>query len=82
MMDIFMQKVADLSFEDALQELETIVRRLEDGNLPLADSVKIYERGIFLKNHCEGQLKSAQLKIEEVMGSCESPETKPFKVEE
>lgn len=77
-----MKSVADLSFEEALQELESIVRKLEDGNMPLADSVKIYERGILLKNHCEAHLKSAQLKIEEVMGSAQNVETKPFVIEE
>ena len=61
-----------LSFEAALAELETLVRKLEEGRMPLDESIKTYERGIFLKNYCDGQLKSAQLKIEEVMVSAEA----------
>ena len=61
-----------LNFEAALAELETLVRKLEEGRMPLEESIKTYERGIFLKNHCDAQLKSAQLKIEEVMASAEA----------
>lgn len=61
-----------LSFEAALAELETLVRKLEEGRMPLEESIKTYERGIFLKNYCDAQLKSAQLKIEEVMVSAEA----------
>ncbi len=45
---------ADLPFEKALEELEGIVQRLEQGNVPLDESVAIYERGEALKRHCEG----------------------------
>ena len=74
-----MKDVAALSFEQSLSELEGLVRKLEDGNMPLEDAVKAYERGISLKNHCDQKLKSAQLKIEEVMVSAEGTvRTKPF----
>jgi len=69
-----MKDVASLNFEVALGELEALVRKLEEGNLPLEDSIKTYERGILLKNHCDTHLKNAQLKIEEVMASSESSE--------
>ena len=55
-----------LSFEDALGELETIVRSLESGSAPLEDSIKAYERGVALKKHCEAKLRSAQEKIEKI----------------
>lgn len=77
-----MKAVSSLSFEEALVELETIVRKLEDGNMPLDDSIKTYERGILLKNHCDSKLKSAQIKIEEVMASAEGVQTKPFSMDE
>lgn len=82
-MACFMKVVTSLSFEEALGELESIVRKLEEGNMPLEDSIKTYERGILLKNHCDSKLKAAQIKIEEVIGSSESvPQTKPFEMSE
>lgn len=57
----------DMSFEDALKELEGIVTKLERGDAPLEDSISIYERGAALKAHCEGKLKSAQLKVEKIV---------------
>ena len=59
--------VENLSFEDALKELETIVEKLEGGNVELEESIKIYERGAALKAHCLGKLKNAQLKVEQIV---------------
>ena len=59
--------VARLSFEDALSELETIVRRLEDGKGELDQAIKTYERGAQLKRHCEAKLQEAQIKVEKVV---------------
>ena len=50
---------ADLSFEDALKRLETIVSRLESGQAPLEESIALYEEGAKLKAHCEARLKAA-----------------------
>ncbi|MCK5384879.1 MAG: exodeoxyribonuclease VII small subunit [Alphaproteobacteria bacterium] len=58
--------VEKLSFEDALEELETIVRKLETGEAPLEDSITAYERGTTLKHHCEKKLRDAQIKIEKI----------------
>ena len=55
-----------LSFEDALTELETIVRDLESGKAPLEKSIQSYERGIALKQHCEKKLGEARAKIEKI----------------
>lgn len=60
------EDIKNLSFEEALQELETIIRKMENGDVKLSDSVSLYERGIALKNHCEEVLKSAKLKIEKI----------------
>jgi exodeoxyribonuclease VII small subunit len=57
---------ADLTFEDAMRELETIVRDLETGKAKLDDAVRAYERGAALKAHCEGKLAAAQAKIEQI----------------
>ncbi|MEN3930256.1 exodeoxyribonuclease VII small subunit [Microvirga sp. W0021] len=58
--------VTSLPFEKALEELEGIVRRLERGDVPLEDSIAIYERGEALKKHCETLLKSAQARIDKI----------------
>jgi exodeoxyribonuclease VII small subunit len=58
--------IASLPFEKALHELEEIVRRLETGNVPLEDSITIYERGEALKKHCEALLKRAEARIEKI----------------
>lgn len=58
---------ADLSFEDALARLETIVSRLESGQAPLEESITLYEEGAQLKSHCEARLKAAQLRVEKIV---------------
>lgn len=58
--------VKTLSFEKALAELETIVQKLERGDVPLAESIAIYERGEALKAHCEGLLAQAEAKVEKI----------------
>lgn len=59
--------VADLSFEQAMQELEVLVRRLEEGRLPLEEAIQAYERGTHLKNHCETKLQTAKLRVDQVV---------------
>lgn len=59
-------KIDDLAFEDALTELETIVRNLETGQTKLDESITAYERGVALKKHCEKRLNEARLKIEKI----------------
>ena len=58
--------VRKLSFERALEELETIVKRLEDGKVPLEESVAIYERGESLKRRCEELLRQAEARVEKI----------------
>ncbi len=60
------KKIADLSFEEALTQLENIVRELESGRIKLDDAVTAYEKAVTLKQLCEGKLKTAQLKIEKL----------------
>lgn len=59
-------KIEDLSFEQALGELEGIVQNLESGQTNLEDSIASYERGTRLKQHCEAKLKEAKAKIEKI----------------
>ena len=54
---------ADIPFEKALEELEAIIARMEDGKLPLEESLAAYQRGAELLRHCEGKLSAAQARI-------------------
>ena len=60
------KSIESLNFEEALGELENIVRGLESGQSPLEESIGAYERGIALKKHCETKLREAQMKIEKI----------------
>ena len=66
------EKAADvsaLSFEQAMKELEDIVRRLESGQVKLDEAVSAYERGAALKAHCESKLAEARTKVEKITWS-------------
>ena len=65
--------VRDMSFEAALKELETIVSRLEQGEVDLEDSIALYERGQALKSHCETKLKSAESRLEKIVQGAQGP---------
>ncbi len=58
--------VADLSFEQALKELEEIVRGLEEGDTSLDASIDAYERGALLKKHCEEKLAQARARVDKI----------------
>jgi exodeoxyribonuclease VII small subunit len=59
--------IAALSFEEALAELEGIVKRLETGATRLDDAIAAYERGAKLRAHCEARLKEAQARVERIV---------------
>jgi exodeoxyribonuclease VII small subunit len=67
--------VSALSFEAALKELETIVSRLEQGEVDLEDSIALYERGQALKTHCETKLKAAEGRLEKIVLGAGGPVT-------
>ncbi len=72
-----------LSFEEALTELESIVRSLESGEAPLEKSIGAYERGVALKTHCETKLRDAQAKIEKISVSADGTmKTQPLDQEQ
>ena len=55
--------IAEMSFEDAMVELEGVVDGLDQGDVPLERSIALYQRGAALKAHCEGLLKAAEEKV-------------------
>ena len=58
--------VSKMPFERAIEELESIVKRLEEGKVPLEESVAIYERGEVLKRRCEDLLRQAEARVEKI----------------
>lgn len=72
--------IDSMTFETALAELEQIVDRLERGDVPLAESINIYERGEALKQHCEKLLKEAEMRVEKIRlgGNGRPVGTEPF----
>lgn len=58
--------VMKMPFERAIEELESIVKRLEEGKVPLEESVAIYERGEALKKRCEDLLRQAEARVEKI----------------
>ncbi|MEK6753036.1 MAG: exodeoxyribonuclease VII small subunit [Chloroflexota bacterium] len=65
--------VEELSYEEALAELEGIVESLEGEQSPLEDSMKLFERGQALVTHCGALLESAQLKVQKLLGESVIP---------
>jgi exodeoxyribonuclease VII small subunit len=77
MADVKAKPVEKMSFEEALAELDTIVRQLETGDVELERSITLYARGAELKAHCEARLKAAELKVEQIVQGAGGPVTEP-----
>jgi len=67
--------IATLSFEDALRALEDVVRKLEGGDVPLDESISLYERGEKLRKHCQARLDAAQARIEKIVQAADGTVT-------
>ena len=65
--------VGELTFEQALDELDALVRRMEAGELPLDDAVAAYRRGAELARHCQGRLAVAEQEIRKLDGDILTP---------
>jgi len=57
-----------LSFEEAFGELQTLVEQMEAGNLPLEDTLRLFERGSLLSKHCQNLLDKAELRLKQLTG--------------
>jgi len=69
-------------FEQALAELESLVERLESGDLPLDEALHTFERGVALTRHCQGALKAAQQKVEILLKRSADAGVEPFSIAE
>ena len=75
--------ISGMSFEDALRALETVVRKLESGDVPLDDSIALYEHGEELRKACQSRLDAAQAKIDKIVSGADGKPagTVPFDAE-
>ncbi len=74
--------IKTMSFEDALGDLEKIVRELEAGKGKLEDAIASYERGAALKQHCEAKLREAQAKVDKIVLTADGgARTRPAEIE-
>ncbi len=73
-------EIAQMNFEDALRALEDIVRKLESGDVPLDESITLYERGEALRQLCQTRLDAAQARIERIVAGSDGQAkgTMPF----
>ena len=69
MNDIESLNIEGMSFEEAYEKLNEIVNKMENSDVSLEESIKYYETGILLKNHCEKKLKNAEVKIKKVISN-------------
>ena len=76
--------IAAMSFEDALRALEDVVRKLESGEVPLDDSITLYERGEALRKACQTRRDAAQARIEKIVAGPDGQAagTQPFDAEQ
>lgn len=79
-MDETTADISKMTFEDALRALEEVVRKLEGGEVPLDESISLYERGEQLRKHCQARLDAAQARIERIVASPDGAAsgTQPF----
>jgi len=70
------EDISKLSFEEAMSELEEIVKDLESGQVNLDESVKFYERGSLIMRHCESKLSDARMKVEKITNIGDEKKTK------
>ncbi len=69
----------NLSFEQAFEQLKDAVQRLEAGDLPLVESLTLFEQGAKLARHCDQQLHRAELRVREIVSDGDGGfETAPF----
>jgi exodeoxyribonuclease VII small subunit len=79
--NITMPEDAPLSFEAGLQQLETIVKEMESGELPLERALELFERGMKLSEACRKQLEEAETRVEVLMRRGGELQPQPFRTE-
>jgi exodeoxyribonuclease VII small subunit len=76
------RKTKTRDFEQSLAELETVVERLENGDLPLEEALKQFERGVELARGCQADLRKAEQRVEILLKKTPDAPTEPFEPED
>jgi len=76
------KETSKIDFESAMRDLEQLVERLEQGDLPLEESLAAFERGVMLTRSCQGALKEAEQKVEILLRKAGEPAIEDFDAEE
>ena len=76
------KKKPPIDFESALKELESLVEKMEQGDIRLEDSLQLFERGVELTRHCQQALREAEQKVQILLEKGQHAEVKPFSDEE
>tara|TARA_Y100000588_G_scaffold390244_2_gene495115 strand:- start:217 stop:459 length:243 start_codon:yes stop_codon:yes gene_type:complete len=76
------QKKKEPSFEEGLDQLEKVVKKLEDGDLPLEKSLELFEQGVRLSDSCQKQLREAEHKVEILLNKNGKIETEPLHLDD
>lgn len=76
------KKKPPLDFESALKELESLVEKMEQGDIRLEDSLQLFERGVELTRHCQQALREAEQKVQILLEKGGQTEIKPFNDDE
>lgn len=66
-----MKEVGEMSFEESIDALEALVKRLEDGGIDLDESLRIYEQAVALRDHCRSILEDGERRIRKIMESAD-----------
>ena len=77
--NVLMPEESPLSFEAGLQQLETIVKEMEGGDLPLERAIELFERGVKLSETCRKQLEEAETRVEILMRRAGEMQPQPFR---
>ena len=75
-------KKKEPSFEEGLDQLEKVVKKLEDGDLPLEKSLELFEQGVRLSDSCQKQLREAEHKVEILLNKNGKIETEPLHLDD
>ena len=76
-----MTEIKDMTFEEAIGELEDLVMKLESGNLDLDSSLKIYEQAVELRDRCRSILEESERKVQKLMASANGNVKEEFRLE-
>lgn len=82
MLELTMPNKKSVNFEQSLEQLELLVRKMESGEMPLEDSLKAFEEGIGLVRQCQKSLTEAEQRVQILMSQNGKSELKPFKADE